>query len=134
MGDLHARMGRGEPLGSGLECGGIITGRVQLAKQRRILGPLFCTAARVGFVGTSNVDWRDAEAVAVRAAWEWLTLECGMAHEDATVVAAALLEVDAGGPAGNNVVASFPTADLLSCGVEPGTWPMGELSTQGDRI
>ncbi|MCC6793456.1 MAG: acetamidase/formamidase family protein [Thermomicrobiales bacterium] len=130
LGDLHARMGRGEPVGSGLECGGTVTGRVLLASGRAIGGPVIRSATRIGFVGTSDQDWHDAEATAVRAAWTWLTQECSLPRRDAIVVSAALLDVETGGPAGNNVVASLPIAELVELGVDPRTWPMGDALTE----
>ena len=123
LGDLHARMGRGEPLGSGLECAGSVTGTVLLARGVHISGPVLCDDSIVGFVGTSAVDWRDAEAIAVRAAWEWLTSQ-GILGNDALVICAALLNVENGGPAGNNVVATFEIADLETAGVRIDAWPM----------
>lgn len=124
LGDLHARMGRGEPVGSGLECSGLVTGRVLLAKRRPLAGPVVRTNTRVAFVGTDRSDWRAAEASAVRAAWTWLTEECQISEPDAMAMCAGLLEVNAGGPAGNNVVASFPVAELVTCGVSERAWPL----------
>jgi amidase len=124
MGDLHARMGRGEPLGSGLECGGCVVGRVLLAKGRAIVGPVVRTADRVAFIGTSDLDWRDAEAAAVRMAWAWLTTECRLDERRALVAAGALVDIDTGGPAGNNVVASIPISELLEFGVDRRVWPL----------
>jgi amidase len=124
LGDIHARMGRGEPLGSGLECAGEVTGVVRLAKAVTISGPVFTTTQRIGFVGTSDLDWRDAESDAARAAWRWVTHVAALPERDAIAVCAGLLEIDAGGPAGNNVVASFSIPDLLTCGVDPSIWPI----------
>jgi amidase len=124
LGDLHARMGRGEPVGAGLECAGSVTGTVLLAPAMALAGPIFCDEWRVSFVGTSPDEWREAETVAVNAAWEWLTVSCGVLHDDALVICAALLDVDAGGPAGNNVVASFPLAELRDAGVQVDVWPV----------
>lgn len=124
LGDLHARMGRGEPVGAGIECAGSVTGTFLIADGQSINGPVFCDDYRVGFVGTSSDDWRDAEAAAVRAAWDWLTGAGGVGADDALVISAALLGVDAGGPAGNNVVASFPIAELDSAGVNTSVWPI----------
>src|SRR5690606_36031344 len=94
MGDLHARMGRGEPLASGLEWGGNIVGRVLLERGRSLAGPVVRTPERIGFVGTHDQDWRAAEAVAVRAAWAWLTADCRMEERRALMVVGALLDVD----------------------------------------
>jgi len=123
LGDLHARMGRGEPLGSGLECAGSVTGTIHLAHGVQISGPVLCDGKIVGFVGTSVVDWRDAEAIAVRAAWDWL-ISRGISENDAMVICAALLNVENGGPAGNNVVATFAIADLETTGVQTDAWPI----------
>lgn len=124
LGDLHARMGRGEPLGSGLECGGTVTGTVLRAQGVVMRGPVICDGARVAFVGTSPDDWWEASSIAVRASWEWLTGSCGVPVDDAIVLCAALLDVDTGGPAGNNVVASFGLSDLASSGVNTAVWPV----------
>jgi amidase len=124
LGDLHARMGRGEPLGSGLECGGTVTGRILQAREIAIHGPVLCDGSRVSFVGTRPDDWREAESTAVRASWKWLTDRCGVATDDAIVICAALLDVDTGGPAGNNVIASFAVADLEQAGVTIAVWPI----------
>lgn len=123
LGDLHARTGRGEPLGSGLECGGVVTGTILIASGVGIDCPVVCDARSVGFVGTSTEDRRDAEAAAVRAAWAWLG-SAGVGESDALVICAALLHLENGGPAGNNVVASFTIADLARAGVDTGRWPI----------
>jgi len=124
LGDLHARMGRGEPLGSGLECGGAVTGTVYVAANVAMRGPVLCDAERVMFVGTSEVDWRDAETIAVRAAWDWLTIDCEVPRDDALLISAALMDVSAGGPAGNNVVASLHIDALAQAGVRTSVWPI----------
>jgi hypothetical protein len=85
---------------------------------------MFCDGKRIGFVGTSPDDWRDAEAAAVRAAWDWLTNAGDVSTNNALVISAALLDVDNGGPAGNNVVASFPIDELGTAGVNTNVWPI----------
>jgi amidase len=124
LGDLHARMGRGEAVGSGLECAGAVTGTLLVGKTKSIQGPMYCDGKRIGFVGTSPDDWGDAEAAAVRAAWGWLTMDGDVSIDDALVICAALLDVDNGGPAGNNVVASFPISELGDAGVNTNVWPI----------
>jgi acetamidase/formamidase len=124
LGDLHARMGRGEPLGSGLECGGMVIGTICLEPNARPSGPVLCDDRRITFVGTSDVDWRDAERKAVRAAWDWLTGVCGVPQDDAIVLSATLLEVNAGGPAGNNAVASIAINELVRANVRTDVWPL----------
>jgi acetamidase/formamidase len=124
VGDIHARMGRGEPLGSGLECAGAVTGTVLVASDMKLDGPVLCDSNQVMFVGTSATDWRDAEASAVRAAWNWLTIICGVPKDDAILISAALFDVCAGGPAGNNVVASIQIDALAEAGVRTTVWPI----------
>ena len=126
LGDLHARMGRGEPLGSGLECRGSVTGTAIIAAGPRIAGPVVCDVRSIAFVGTSTVDWRDAETRAVRAAWNWLT-STGIDENDGLAICAALLDVENGGPAGNNVLAAFAIADLEAAGVAIDVWPLSSV-------
>jgi amidase len=124
LGDLHARMGRGEPVGAGLECAGSVTGTVLIKLATALSGPVLCDEQRVSFVGTNPDEWREAETVAVRAAWEWLTVSCGVSQDEALVICAALLDIDAGGPAGNNVIVSFSLSELRDAGVQIDVWPV----------
>jgi amidase len=123
LGDLHARMGRGEPVGAGLECAGRVYGTIRLAKEARLSGPVVVSKGRISFVGSHDSDRWDAERVAVGAAWRWLLAQIGGALDDAFAIAAGLLGVDCGGPAGANVVASFGLDDLVAAGVQlSGPW------------
>ena len=128
LGDLHARMGRGEPLGSGFECRGSVTCAVHVASNVSISGPVISNGDSIGFVGTSAVDWRDAERNAVRAAWDWIVSR-GVPEEDSLAICAALLNVENGGPAGNNVVAAFAIDDLETAGVSTEAWPISARSS-----
>jgi acetamidase/formamidase len=123
LGDLHARMGRGEPLGSGLECGGAVVATLLLARDRGLLGPVVTDDERIHFVGTGEDD-SAATSTAVRAAWEWLTRESGVDRQTAILLAASLLELNHGGPAGANVVASFELAALRDARCNLDVWPL----------
>lgn len=123
LGDLHVRMGRGEAVGSGLECSGEVVATVQIAKSQPIPGPIICDSARISFAGTGE-DQPEAEAIAVRAAWDWLTRDCGVNREDGLAIAATLLDLNFGGPAGANVVASFDLDGLREANVPVDLWPL----------
>jgi amidase len=119
LGDLHAAMGRGEALGAGLECGGTVTAALSVAKSVPLSGPRIETDSSIHFIGTDVDTESTAQRKAVRAAWDWLTVECGQETHAALAICAALLDVNFGGPAGHNIVASFQLPELLSAGVRP---------------
>lgn len=124
LGDLHVRMGRGEPVGAGLECGGVVRGTVRLADGRAIDGPVVVTPNHIWFVGTHENDRVAAERVAVQAAWRWLIAEDAVDADAALAICAGLLEVNNGGPAGANVLAGFERAALGLAGIAVGRWPL----------
>lgn len=118
LGDLHARMGRGEPAGVGLECAGSATVRFSLRRSAQIGTPIIETKEIIGFVGTARSDYGDAEQTAVSAAYSWLKARYRLEDEIAFGVAAALLDVNFGGPAGANVVAAFSKHELARAGLK----------------
>lgn len=118
LGDLHAAMGRGEPTGAGLECAGAVTVRFDLAKQQPLRGPRVEMAGTICFVGTHRHDVDAAISEAVRAAWDWLTSERNVEARTALTLCSALLDVNLGGPAGANAVATFDRAQLAEAGVD----------------
>jgi amidase len=123
LGDLHVRMGRGEPVGSGLECGGEVVATLRIAAGRSMSGPFVCDSMRISFVGTGE-DEPEAERSAVRAAWDWLTNACGVDLDTGLSICAALLDLNHGGPAGANVVAGFDISALNEAGVSTTVWPL----------
>jgi amidase len=127
LGDLHARMGRGEPVGCGLECAGVVRGTIRLAKRKPIDQPVIVTSERIGFVGSHPDDLHLASRFATAAAWRWLQRCSAMTEELALAIAAALLEVNAGGPAGANAVASFPLPAFREAGVALSGWPFAMI-------
>jgi amidase len=118
LGDLHAGMGRGEPTGAGLECAGSVAARLEVVKGQRLPGPRVVTADRISFVGTDPRETDRAIEGAIRAAWLWLTEERKVAARDALTICSALLDVNLGGPAGANAIASFDRVRLAEAGVE----------------
>lgn len=123
LGDLHVRMGRGEPIGSGLECAGEVISTIQIAHGRSIAGPVVCDSTRIHFVGTGRKQ-DEAERIAVRASWDWLTRDAGIDRATGLAISAPLLDLNLGGPAGANVVASFEIAALQRAGVATNVWPL----------
>ena len=119
IGDLHARMGRGEPMLAGVECGGTVTGRFQLQAGVQLTGPRIESNDRITFVGCHRNDPDGAESVALRAAWTWLKNECELESDVCKAVAAGFLDLGYGGPAGNNRTASFDLDVLRSAGIKP---------------
>ena len=117
LGDLHAAMGRGEPTGAGLECAGSATVRFEVAKGLSISGPRVETSTQISFVGTDPRNTDRAIAVAIRTAWLWLTTDRNVAVREALTLCSALLDVNLGGPAGANAVASFDRVRLSEAGV-----------------
>jgi amidase len=118
LGDLHAAMGRGEPTGAGLECAGTVLARFELARNRTLSGPRVDTGAIIAFVGTDPDETDRAIAAAVGAAWTWLTVGRGVEARRALTLCSALLDVNLGGPAGANAVASFEWTRLAAAGVQ----------------
>lgn len=127
LGDLHARMGRGEPVGCGLECAGAVRGTVRLATRQPIDGPVIVTPDHIAFVGSHADDPYAAQRVAVARAWSWLRKSQDMPDDAALTMAAAMLEVDFGGPAGANVVAKWSLDGLHSAGVALSGWPFAMI-------
>ncbi|MEZ4500399.1 MAG: acetamidase/formamidase family protein [Thermomicrobiales bacterium] len=119
LGDLHASMGQGEPIGCGLECGGVVTGRFLLRKRRELTGVRFESANRIGFVGSHATEADVAERRALQSAWTWLAESTALAKEESLAIAAALLDITPGGPAGANCVASFDLDRLRAVGINP---------------
>jgi amidase len=118
LGDLHAAMGRGEPTGAGLECAGAVTVQFALVKEKPLRGPRIESPGAICFVGTHRHDVDAAVSEAVRAAWDWLISERNVDTSIALTLCSALLEVNLGGPAGANAVATFDRARLAEAGVE----------------
>lgn len=123
LGDIHVRMGRGEPFGSGLECGGVVSGVIRCASGRAPATPIVVNEHSICFIGTGR-DTTAAEAEAVQAAWLWLTGPGGLALQDALPACAGLLHLNFGGPAGANVVASFEREALVDAGASAKAWPL----------
>jgi amidase len=119
LGDLHAGMGRGEATGAGLECAGRATVRFEMRKAYALTGPRVETAERIAFVGTDPRETDRAIECAIQAAWAWLTVEHGVPGRAALTLCSALLDVNLGGPAGANAVASFERARLVEASIEP---------------
>lgn len=117
LGDLHARMGRGEPAGVGLECAGTATVRFSVRHGANITGPIIETDEKLAFVGTDRHDLRVAEQNAVRAAFRWLKSRVDLDDATAFGIAAALLDINFGGPAGAIVVGSLLKRDLSQAGL-----------------
>ncbi len=128
LGDLHAGMGRGEPTGAGLECAGSAVVRFGVMKGHRLPGPRVVTADRISFVGTDPRETDRAIEGAIQAAWVWLTADRHVAVREALTICSALLDVNMGGPAGANAVASFDRVRLAEAGVD------GQLGTPGKEI
>lgn len=107
VGDLHAAMGRGEPLDVGLEAGGETTLKLTLIKNMPLRFPrihlgtsIFCTG-----IGES---YREAKEQAIAQAYEVLTKEFGLEPFDAFAYASATLTLHFGGPAADMVLAEIP--------------------------
>ncbi len=118
LGDVHASMGYGEPVGGGLECAGRVVGRFHLKKRRTLPGVRIERASSIHFVGSHATDHDEASSRAVSVAWDWLRDECGLSEEHGLAVSAALLNLSTGGPAGANMVASFELDTLRASGVQ----------------
>ncbi len=121
LGDLHAGMGRGEVVGAGVECDGSVTVKLDLIAGRAPAGVHVLTPQRVCFVGSHPSNAGQAEAIAVRAAWSWLTGTQGLPETVALAVCATSLHLEFGGPAGANVVAAFDRPALLRAGIDDHT-------------
>ena len=119
LGDLHAAMGNGEPAGCGLECGGVVTGRVWFVSATRLPGVRIESKHEISFIGSDNDNYVVARAKAINAAWQWLTAECEVPGEAALAVSAGLMQLKLGGPAGTNIIASFPLEALRAIGIKP---------------
>lgn len=119
LGDVHGSMGAGEPVGCGLECGGSVSGRVNLVKGFGLTGLRIETPDTILFAGSAHDSVAEAQNKATLAAWKWLTFECGLGAADALAVSAALLDLEHGGPAGANVVAGFSLQALRESGITP---------------
>jgi amidase len=117
IGDIHASMGSNEPVGAGLECAGMITGFFDVARGVQISGPRIESATGIHFIGSHPENEAAARQIAVRAAWSWLSNDCGLEEEEALAVCAAALNVTLGGPAGLNYVASFDITRLRAGGI-----------------
>ncbi|CAN5481702.1 acetamidase/formamidase family protein [soil metagenome] len=117
IGDVHASMGSNEPLGAGMECGGSIAGVFHIARGVSLTGPRIESAGGIHFVGSHRDDESIARQTAVRAAWAWLTDDCGLNEESVLALCAAALDVALGGPAGCNYVASFDIPRLRASGI-----------------
>lgn len=119
LGDLHASMGSGEPVGSGLECGGSVRGMIHLAPAANLPGIRIETDTGVYFVGSDHDDLFAARSKAINAAWRWLRETSSLSEESALALSAAMLDLQLGGPAGANIVATFQLDRLRQAGVAP---------------
>ncbi len=107
LGDLHVRMGRGEVVGAGLECAGVVTAILQTEKSIELVCPVAIDPTHIHFIGTHADDSAEAERIAVRAAWDWLAQDVSLSETTRLAICASLLDLNHGGPSGAIVVASF---------------------------
>jgi len=107
VGDLHAAMGRGEPLNVGLEAGGKATLRLGLEKDRTLRFPRIRLPGLILCVGIGETP-DEARLAAVAEAHDLLFRERGMSALDAFAFAAATLGLRFGGPATEIVLAEVP--------------------------
>jgi amidase len=133
LGDLHGRMGRGEPAGVGLEAGGSVTVRFSLSRSADIELPIIRTNNGIHFVGTDRTEMQQAEQRAVLAGYEWLKAITGLDDDRAFPLAAAMMHLNAGGPAGANVVASFVLSELAEAGIDVGKGEGARGEEGGER-
>jgi acetamidase/formamidase len=112
VGDLHASMGQGEPLGAGLECAGSVTGRFHCRRGFPLSAIRIEHPDDVRFLGSHAHDHDRAIQQAISAAWRWLSEECGLDSQACRLICAAELDLIPGGPAGANHVASLDVSRL----------------------
>jgi len=124
LGDLHVRMGRGEAVGAGLECGGTVIALLSLARNVELTCPVVMDSAHIHFIGMHAEESPEAEHLAVGAAWEWLAQDVTLSEATRLSICASLLDVNHGGPAGANVVASFRLDELTLAGVDFAVFPL----------
>jgi amidase len=117
LGDLHAAMGQGEPAGAGFECAGTVMVSLGVRPDIQIQTPRIETSNAVYFLGVDRHDLWAARRQAIATAWRFLTEECEVDRHLAFAILSGLLQVEFGGPAGANVLASFRRSDLEQAGV-----------------
>jgi amidase len=117
LGDLHATMGTGEPAGAGFECAGSVLVTFEVRKGIQLFGPRIETSRGVSFLGSDPHELYAAKQRAIQAAWRYLVDECEIEKRRAFAIISGLLNLEFGGPAGANVLASFDWAGLANAGV-----------------
>lgn len=117
LGDLHAAMGKGEPAGAGFECAGVVSVRFAIRKGLRLSAPRIETDDEIMFLGSDPLDLWVAKQRAIESARRFLRDECEVGDARAFSVVSGLLQLELGGPAGGNVLATFKRADLAHAGV-----------------
>ena len=109
LGDLHAAMGENEGASIALECPGHATVRFGTHPGMSLETPRIETPDRIYVMGiASRGRYLDARSQAVRLLFTYLTNEAGLSPRDAHIVISAAGDIQLGGPAGMNVLASVP--------------------------
>lgn len=119
LGDLHAAMGANEGTSVAIECPGMATARFGVRRGLTLTAPRIETPERVFTVGLApRGDVLAARHRALRAMWDLLTGEAGLAPEEAFGLISAAVDVELGGPAGMVVLASVERRWLPPLGRE----------------